>query len=108
MVVFYTHSLGASFEPKDRFSWENVSCDRAIVAEHIEEATCYTCRGLFTDMECAFKHATEKLVNDTEYIVTCVFVIICCYVCIEAFTITPYKNTFATTLLMATTTAIHL
>ena len=54
MFVFCTHSLGACLEPKDRSSHENVSCDRVIAAEHIEEAACYTCEGMFTDMECCY------------------------------------------------------
>ena len=108
MFVFCTHSLGACLEPKDRSSHENVSCDRGIAAEHIEEAACYTCRGIFIDMESAFKQARKKLVSDTRQIFAAVFVIICCYVFIEACTTETNKNTLATKLLMATTASMHL
>ena len=50
MFVFCTHFVDAWLQPQDSCSHENVSCDRVIVAKHIEEAACYICRGMFTEL----------------------------------------------------------
>ena len=55
-----------------------------------------------------WKQIRKKLVSNTGQIVAVAFVIIFCYVFIEACTAETHKNTLATKLLMATAACMHL